>query len=128
MKMLFIITGLVMPTLSFSQVYEWGSSERYRKEDSLFLVWQSTLPKGIDDSTTLSVIGIISDTIQKIKLKRNIEDIVMLHSEKREKFDEKMRIEMPYLIEEYKRNRTSDSSKAPVLIKVNSLNEHGKYQ
>lgn len=100
------------------QVYQWGSSEKYKIEDSLFLEWEKTLPKAHDDSEVFRIIQIISDTIQKIKTKRHITEIRMYPPDKNKYYEDIAKRSMPSLIRDLKSQIAKDSSKKSLLRKV----------
>ena len=102
---------LFLPVFCQAQVtYIWGTEEKYRKEDSLYLVWEHHF-RVFTDSDRLKLITILADSITKIKKERKIDKIYWSKDKKLNDYYDSLGSAMkPMLIEQYLYNK-SDSTK-----------------
>lgn len=111
-----------------AQVYQWGSSKRYRREDSLFLEWQRSFPKTKDEDELTKIMSTITDSMLKIQKERGISESIMKPPGENLYLDSvvnSVRLNRSYLIEELKEKMAADTTVKKIIKKKQIVNEPG---
>ncbi len=128
MRFLFFVLFFITKMCCVAQVYQWGSSERYRKEDSLFLEWQKSFPKTKDENELTKIMSTITDSMLKIQKERGISESKMKPPGENLYLDSvvnSVRLNRSYLIEELKEKMAADTTVRKIIKKKQIVNEPG---
>jgi len=109
---------------SSAQDYQWGTSDKYRKEDSLFLIWEHHFISP-SDSDVLKNASIILDSLGKIKKERNIHGHMYMNSHK-QKTDSLLNAYQPIMnkiMDSLRKDSTKSKTNKMILIPLDSINK-----